>query len=729
MQSPVLFPSQEPVGGRYELLHRVGEGNFSITYRARDVILDRNVAVKVLREQFAADETFVSRFEREARVAASVSHPNVVDVYDFGPVGKTYYIAMQYVAGRTLKEELDARGRIPPPDAIRFATQILQGLAAIHAAGIVHRDIKPQNVLLGQDELARVTDFGVAHYPLQGALTTHGTTVGTASYMAPEQARGGALTEATDLYAVGVVLFELLTGRLPFEADNPMAVMLAHLQQPAPSLSDVAPELQLSPSLQSVVARALSKDPTARYPSAGDMSEALAAAAIAPNEVTAAPPFDAAEQTQTVQVPVVSAAGAATTAGAAASQGSANAVGPRTAMPSLPPVRRDQRAAGWLAPLLLFGLALIAGAGLLVSANGLPFGDGDGNGDDDPPAVAGVADATARPSAVSPATTATAVPTPRSLRAVAVGEPTATAGPTGATDAVPAAEETPPPISTATMAPHQEPTLPPPTATAAPSPTATSEPEPTATAPPPTPLPVPTQTPEAEEVVPDPGVIAPADGEGSSTNPDGGIVPVQVDEPAANDQTISFTSRDWRGALAGDQSWYGRPWVALYGRDGGYARATLRFDLETAPGGRMVLTIAGLGDETGAPFPFALEVNGVSFGEVGATFLNWNPAEHGARGEQAPWSQIELNIPRDVFQAGRNEITIVSLKPGANESGTPYILLSDATLTPSGSGSAAGPEIDAGGASQPIITNVRNTGSEKSKRPPGKEKEKGNKDD
>ncbi|MDQ3781049.1 MAG: protein kinase, partial [Chloroflexota bacterium] len=533
MQSPVPFPSQEPVGGRYELLHRVGEGNFSITYRARDVILDRNVAVKVLREQFAADETFVSRFEREARVAASVSHPNVVDVYDFGPVGNTYYIAMQYVAGRTLKQELDARGRLPPPDAIRFATQILQGLAAIHAAGIVHRDIKPQNVLLGQDELARVTDFGVAHYPLQGALTTHGTTVGTASYMAPEQARGGALTEATDLYAVGVVLFELLTGRLPFEADNPMAVMLAHLQQPAPSLRDVAPELQLSPSLQSVVARALSKDPTARYPSADDMSEALAAA-IAPNEATAATPFDAAEQTQTVQVPVVSAPAAAPTARAAASRGSANTVAPRTAMPSLPPVRRDQRAAGWLAPLLLFGLALIAGAGLLVSANGLPFGDGDGNGEDNPPAVAGVADATARPSAVSPEMTATAVPTPRSLRAVPIGEPTATAGTTGSSVAVPAADETRPPISTATMAPRQEPTLPPPTATMAPAASATSEPEPTATAPPaptPTPSPVPTQTPEAEEVVPDPGVIAPADGEGSSTNPDGGIVPVEVDDP------------------------------------------------------------------------------------------------------------------------------------------------------------------------------------------------------
>lgn len=749
MQSPIPISRQEPIGGRYEVIERVGEGNFAITYRARDMVLGRNVAVKVLREQYAEDDTFVSRFEREARVAASVSHPNVVDVYDFGPVGSTYYIAMQFVSGRTLKQELDAQGRMAAPAAVRIANQILHGLEAIHAAGIVHRDIKPQNVLLGQDQVARVTDFGVAHYPVQGALTTHGTTVGTASYMAPEQARGGALTEATDLYAVGVVLFELLTGRLPFEADNPMAVMLAHLQQPAPNLSEIAPDLNLPLAIEATVMQALAKDPKARFASAGDMSEALIAATNAPVAPDSSSPR-ADDQTLTVQVPIVPTAAPGKVAAAAKRPVTAAAVPPAVA-PPLPPVRPSRRAAAWLAPLLLFGLALVAGAGLLVSSNGLPFGGG-GDGDDDPPII-GLAEGTEQPSAVATGEPATTEPTPRSIRAVPIGEPTATQATGGDADADKALEPTQPAQPTATMipppaattTPPPTPTLTPmatapPTATPSPAPIETPLPEPTSIPEPtPTPVPKPTATvepepivpdfnlndalegvngaanaiseptvaSEPEPIVPDPGVIQPIESVANSTNEEGEAVPVEVDgaEPndAASGPALTFTANDWRGAMAGDQSWYGRPWVALYGRDGAYARATLRFQLDAAPSGRMLLTVSGLGDESGTPFPFALEVNGVSFGEVGANFLNWNPAEHGAQGEMAPWSQIELNIPRDVFAVGRNEVTIVSLKPGANTGGVPYILLGDATLAPSaGNASATGAE---GGAVVQLTTN------------------------
>ena len=231
------------IGGRYELLETIGEGGFAVTWRAWDTRLERAVALKILRSQYARDERFVFRFVREARAAASVSHPNVVRLYDFGQDPDTVYIAMQYVQGQTLRDQLRRfPGGMPEADVIKVISPVLRGLSAIHGAGIVHRDVKPDNVLIDRDGEVLITDFGIALLADSPRLTGTDTTFGTAAYMAPEQGRGESVTAATDIYATGVVLFELLTGRLPFAADNPVAMMMAHQNQPPPFPSQYSRE-------------------------------------------------------------------------------------------------------------------------------------------------------------------------------------------------------------------------------------------------------------------------------------------------------------------------------------------------------------------------------------------------------------------------------------------------------------------------------------------------------
>ncbi len=270
-------PVGEILGGRFEVQEEIGSGAFSVTYRGRDLRLGRAVAIKILRETHAINPADVRRFEREARIAASVSHANVVDVYDFGQHGDLLYIVMQYIEGEDLKHLIAREGPLPQQRAVQIALQMLAGLAAIHQAGIIHRDIKPQNVMIGRDGTARVTDFGIAHVTVEAGLTTVGTTVGTASYMAPEQAQAATLVEATDLYSVGIVLYEMLTARLPSEAPTMMALMLAHIQtQPVPP-SIRAPAQNIDPKLDAVVMRALAKRPEDRFVNAPAMASALTA--------------------------------------------------------------------------------------------------------------------------------------------------------------------------------------------------------------------------------------------------------------------------------------------------------------------------------------------------------------------------------------------------------------------------------------------------------------------
>jgi serine/threonine-protein kinase len=260
---------------RYRVVAPVGEGAHATTWRGRDERLDRPVAIKMLHAHLANDPVFVERFRAEAKVAASVRQSNVVDVYDFGQQDGTLYIVMQYVDGEDLKSLIQRSAPMPTREVRRIIGHVLDGLQAIHAAGIVHRDIKPQNVLIGSDGVARVSDFGIADVSGSAGLTGEGLTIGTVDYMAPEQAQGLALTPAADLYATGVMLYEMLTGTLPFAGRSSRETMLQHINGQLTPPSTRLPEHGITPAIDAVVAQSLAKDPARRFGSARAMKQAV----------------------------------------------------------------------------------------------------------------------------------------------------------------------------------------------------------------------------------------------------------------------------------------------------------------------------------------------------------------------------------------------------------------------------------------------------------------------
>jgi eukaryotic-like serine/threonine-protein kinase len=258
--------------GRYRILRKLGTGGMANVYLAEDEVLGRRVAIKILNDRHAGDDQFVERFRREAKNAASLSHPNIVSIYDRGEAEGTYYIAMEYLDGRSLKELIVARGPAPIHLAVDYARQILAAIRFAHRHGIVHRDIKPHNVLVDGEGRLKVTDFGIAR---AGAsqMTEAGSIIGTAQYLSPEQAKGAPVDQTSDLYSVGVVLYELLTGVVPFSGDTPVEIAMKHLstvpEPPSAKRADVPRDLDL------VVMRALAKDPSERYQSAEEMDADL----------------------------------------------------------------------------------------------------------------------------------------------------------------------------------------------------------------------------------------------------------------------------------------------------------------------------------------------------------------------------------------------------------------------------------------------------------------------
>jgi eukaryotic-like serine/threonine-protein kinase len=259
--------------GRYRIVRKLGTGGMADVYLAEDQELGRRVAIKILNDRHAADDQFVERFRREAKNAAGLSHPNIVSVYDRGTAEGTYYIAMEYLDGRSLKELIVSRGPAPVKTAVEYARQILAAVGFAHRNGIVHRDIKPHNVLVtGDDGRLKVTDFGIAR---SGAsqMTEVGSIIGTAQYLSPEQARGSPVDQTSDLYSVGVVLYELLTGQVPFTGDTPLEIAMKHLSEVPKPPSELRPEVPHD--LDLVVLRALAKDPADRYQSAEDMDADL----------------------------------------------------------------------------------------------------------------------------------------------------------------------------------------------------------------------------------------------------------------------------------------------------------------------------------------------------------------------------------------------------------------------------------------------------------------------
>jgi len=262
------------LGGRYVLGERLGGGGTAFVYKGRDSLLNRTVAIKVLNAQLTADGDFIAKFRREAQAAASLSNPYIVGVYDVGQDDDVYYIVMEYVEGKTLKELVGEKGQLSSELAIDLAMQIAEALRHAHQHGVVHRDIKPHNILITRDGQAKVTDFGIARATTTSTLTQSGSLMGSVHYMSPEQARGGYTNERSDIYSLGVVMYEMLAGVVPFTGDNLVSIGLKHLQEdPRPIREHRA---EISPGLEKIIAKAMCKEQSKRYQSVTEMIRDLA---------------------------------------------------------------------------------------------------------------------------------------------------------------------------------------------------------------------------------------------------------------------------------------------------------------------------------------------------------------------------------------------------------------------------------------------------------------------
>jgi eukaryotic-like serine/threonine-protein kinase len=281
-ESNATYPMRAPTGtllnGRYRLDEQVGIGGMARVYRGFDIVLERQVAVKTLNREVASDSDPLERFRREARAVARLSHPHIVTVIDAGEDDGSPYIVFEYIEGETLKQRIRRLGRLEIPEAVAYAIELARALGAAHEAHIVHRDVKPQNVLINGEGRALITDFGIARTLTEEGLTADGRVLGTTDYVSPEQALGRSVTGQSDIYALGVVLFEMLTGEVPFKAENQVAVAMKHVREELPDVQQLRPEV--SAGLAAVIDRATAKDVHQRYPDAAsmiaDLSEALA---------------------------------------------------------------------------------------------------------------------------------------------------------------------------------------------------------------------------------------------------------------------------------------------------------------------------------------------------------------------------------------------------------------------------------------------------------------------
>lgn len=270
------------LGNRYEIIEKVGNGGMATVYKAVDKVLKRYVAVKILRDEFTTDEEFIKRFEVEAQSAARLTHPNIVSIYDVGVEGNLYYIVMELIQGKTLKEIIiEEKGPLPWKWSINVAIQIASALEMAHKNNIIHRDIKPHNIIITEDGIAKVTDFGIAKAVSNSTITAFGTTMGSVHYFSPEHARGGYTDAKSDLYSLGVVMYEMVTGKVPFDADTPVSVALKHMQEKPVEPIEVNKNVPIA--VNKIIMRALQKDTTLRYQSATEMLVDLRKALKNPN--------------------------------------------------------------------------------------------------------------------------------------------------------------------------------------------------------------------------------------------------------------------------------------------------------------------------------------------------------------------------------------------------------------------------------------------------------------
>jgi len=370
--------NQTRIDGRYTIERLLGSGGMAEVFLAHDEVLDRDVALKVLRTQYAGDEEFYERFRREATSAAGLSHRNIVQVYDRGeaPNG-TCYIAMEYVSGGTLKERLDERGPIEPERALAVAGQVAEALWAAHERGVIHRDIKPQNILVTDMGHLKVTDFGIARAASAATISATNAVFGTAGYLSPEQALGEPATPRSDLYSLGIVLYELLTGFVPYRADNPVAVCMKHVTEP------LTPPRKLDPTIpeavDALVVKMLAKDPADRPASASELLNDIegvrrGAPPPAPTPRTGTPRIGVRKMVAPADETIAagSAAGNAATPTTDTTPNAPAAAGGRRGQFASRPVRRRRAAV----VILLCGLLALALLGLATL--GLPRGSEDG---------------------------------------------------------------------------------------------------------------------------------------------------------------------------------------------------------------------------------------------------------------------------------------------------------------------------------------------------------------
>ncbi len=264
---------------RYELIEKIGEGGMAVVYKSRDRLLNRMVAIKILKPEFVKDYKFIENFRRESQAAASMSHPNIVNIFDVGREGNINYIVMELVEGKTLSTLIQEKGIFKPREAVNIARQIAEALSHAHKNHIIHRDVKPHNILVTEEGVAKIADFGIAKAVTTGTISANTETVmGSVHYFSPEQARGGYVDEKSDIYSLGIVLFEMLTGHVPFDGDNPVTIAMKHMndEMPKPSSFDV----QIPPQIEEVVMKATAKYQTNRYASADEMAEALGKAGL-----------------------------------------------------------------------------------------------------------------------------------------------------------------------------------------------------------------------------------------------------------------------------------------------------------------------------------------------------------------------------------------------------------------------------------------------------------------
>ncbi len=263
----------QKINDRYQITRMIGEGGMANVYLAHDLILDRDVAVKVLRGDLAEDEKFVRRFQREAIAASSLSHPNIVEVYDVGEDNGVYFIVMEYIDGKTLKSLIKKRGHLTLPEVVDIMLQLTSGLACAHDSYIIHRDIKPQNIMILEDGMVKITDFGIAMALNSNELTQTNSVMGSVHYLPPEQANGNGATIKSDIYSLGILMYELLTGTLPFKGDNAVEIAIKQMKESIPSLTKM--DLGIPQSIENIVLKACAKNPKNRYDNVLQMREDL----------------------------------------------------------------------------------------------------------------------------------------------------------------------------------------------------------------------------------------------------------------------------------------------------------------------------------------------------------------------------------------------------------------------------------------------------------------------